>query len=176
MLNLPKYTHKEQFIMKKLTIVLAIILGVSVLNAQEAQFPEMTIYDLNGNKVDIKELSTGDAPVALAFWATWCGPCMLELNAINELLDDWVEETGVKFFAVSIDDAKTVNRVRSMVNGRGWDFDVLLDTNNELKRQLNFTTPPFTVVVKDGVIVHRHLGYQPGAELGLYEKIKEYSN
>lgn len=176
MLNLPKITHKEQFIMKKLTIVLALILGFTILNAQEAQFPEMTIYDLNGNKVDIIELSTGDSPVALAFWATWCGPCMLELNAINEVLNDWVDETGVKFFAVSIDDAKTVNRVRSMVNGKGWDFEVLLDTNNELKRQLNFSTPPFTVVVKDGIIVYRHLGYQPGAELGLYDKIKEYSN
>lgn len=162
--------------MKKLFSVFTLIFAFSVISAQEAQFPEMTIPDLNGNKIDIKALSSEGSPVALAFWATWCGPCMLELNAINELLDEWEEETGVKFFAVSIDDAKTVNRVRSMVNGRGWDFEVLLDTNSELKRQLNFTTPPFTVVIKDGVIVYRHLGYQPGAELGLYEKIKEYSN
>src|SRR5690625_7647350 len=69
LLNLPKYTHKEQFIMKKLTIVLAIILGVCVLNAQEAQFPEMIIYDLNGKKVDIKELSKDDAFVDIAFCA-----------------------------------------------------------------------------------------------------------
>src|SRR5690625_7725495 len=68
LLNLPKYTHKEQFIMKKITIVLVIILGVSVLNTHKDQFPEMTIYDLNVNKVDIKKLSSDDDTIDMAFW------------------------------------------------------------------------------------------------------------
>jgi len=136
----------------------------------------MQVPDLNGNKVDVKALSMEGKPVVLAFWATWCGPCMLELNAINDQIDDWVAETGVKFYAVSIDDSKTVNRVRPMVNGKGWNFDILLDTNNELKRHLNFPTPPYVLVIKDGMIVYKHLGYQPGAEEELYTKIKEYAN
>lgn len=161
---------------KKVWTILSLILTISFVNAQETQFPDLVINDLNGNKVNVKSLSSEGKPVALAFWATWCGPCMLELNAINEQIEDWVEETGVKFYAVSIDDAKTVNKVRSLVNGKGWVFDVLLDTNSDMKRHLNFSTPPFTVVIKDGNIVYRHLGYQPGSEQELYEKIKEYSN
>lgn len=161
---------------KKVFTAFTLLFALSFACAQNTQFPEVSILDLDGNKVDLKALSSEGKPVALAFWATWCGPCMLELNAINEQIEDWVEETGVKFFAVSIDDAKTVNRVRPMVNGKGWDFDILLDTNNELKRQLNFSTPPYTVIIKDGVIVYQHLGYQPGSEQNLYEKIKEYSN
>lgn len=157
-------------------MIFTLLFAFSFATAQEAQFPDLVIPDLNGNKIDVKALSSEGKPVALAFWATWCGPCMLELNAINEQIEDWVEETGVKFYAVSIDDAKTVNKVRSLANGKGWLFDILLDTNSELKRQLNFATPPFTVVVKDGKIVYRHLGYQPGSEQELYEKIKEYSN
>lgn len=160
---------------KKLFSILLLTAAVSFSFGQESRFPDMILSDLDGNKVDIKAMSQ-DGPVAISFWATWCGPCMLELNAINEVIDDWVEETGVKFYAISIDDSKTVNRVRPMVNGKGWDFNILLDTNNELKRMLNFSTPPFSLVVKNGEIVYQHLGYQPGAEDEFFEKIKEHSN
>jgi thiol-disulfide isomerase/thioredoxin len=161
---------------KKFITVFTLLFTFSLLSAQDTEFPNMQIPDLNGNKVDIKALSMEGKPVVLAFWATWCGPCMLELNAINDQIDDWVAETGVKFYGVSIDDAKTVSRVRPLVNGKGWNFDILLDTNNELKRHLNFPTPPYVVVIKDGMIVYKHIGYQPGAEDELYTKIKEYAN
>lgn len=161
---------------KKLLTLFTLFFTISLLSAQDTQFPDMTIPDLNGNKVDINALSSEGEPVVLAFWATWCGPCMLELNAINDKIDDWNSETGFKFYAVSIDDSKTVGRVRPAVNGKGWSFDILLDTNNELKRKLNFTTPPYTMIIKDGEVVYKHLGYQPGAEDGLYEKIKEFAN
>ena len=161
---------------KKILTVFTLFFAFTCLLAQDTEFPDMQIPDLNGNKVDVKALSMEGKPVVLAFWATWCGPCMLELNAINDQIDDWVAETGVKFYGVSIDDSKTVSRVRPLVNGKGWNFDILLDTNNELKRQLNFPTPPYVVVIKDGMIVYKHLGYQPGAEEELYTKIKEYAN
>lgn len=161
---------------KKFLSFWAFIMLISMSYSQDASFPDMQIPDLKGNKIDLNVLSSEGKPVVLAFWATWCGPCMLELNAINDKIDDWRAETEFNFFAVSIDDSKTVGRVQPMVNGKGWDFDILLDTNNDLKRQLNFSTPPFTLIIKDGNIVYKHLGYQPGAEDNLYEKIKEFSN
>lgn len=145
--------------------------------SQETAFPDMTIPDLQGNNVDLKALSVEEGePVVLAFWATWCGPCLLELNAINDVISDWREESTFKFYAISVDDSKTVGRVQPLVNGKGWDFDILLDTNNDLKRQLNFSTPPYTMIIKNGIVVYKHIGYQPGAEDELYEKIKEYTN
>lgn len=149
---------------------------MGALVAQEADFPDATIRDLKGNKVNIKAESDEGKTVVLAFWATWCGPCMLELNAINDKIDDWRSEAEFQFYAVSLDDSKTVGRVQPMVNGKGWDFDILLDTNNDLKRLLNFSTPPFTVIVKNGKIMYKHLGYQPGSEDELFEKIKQSSN
>ncbi|MGB7499835.1 MAG: redoxin domain-containing protein, partial [Moheibacter sp.] len=98
---------------KKLFSILLFMAVVSFSFGQESRFPDMILTDIEGNKVDINALSQ-EGPVAISFWATWCGPCMLELNAINEVIDDWVEETGVKFFAISIDDSKTVSRVRPM--------------------------------------------------------------
>lgn len=162
--------------MKKILSILSLLFIFGTLSAQDSEFPDYLVPDVKGNKVDVKSLSKEGAPVVLAFWATWCGPCILELNAINEQIDTWVEETGVKFYAVSVDDSKTVSKVPTVVNGKGWSFDILLDTNNELKRKLNFATPPFVVVIKDGNIVYKHVGYQPGSEEELYEKIKEYAN
>ena len=60
-------------------------------------------------------------------------PCIKELDAISDLYQDWIEETGVSLIAVSVDDSRTVKRVKSLISGKGWEYDILLDTNNDLK-------------------------------------------
>jgi thiol-disulfide isomerase/thioredoxin len=107
-------------------------------------------------------------------WATWCVPCINELDAITDVYEDWQDETNVELIAVSVDDSRTVNRVRPLVNGRDWGFKILLDTNNDLKRALNTTTVPLTLIIKNGEIVFRHSGYTPGAENALYEELKKH--
>ncbi|MDO5509918.1 MAG: TlpA disulfide reductase family protein [Weeksellaceae bacterium] len=151
------------------------LLSVPVM-AQENDLPSITLPDMYGKNVVIQDLAQIEEPVVMSFWATWCLPCIRELNTINDMIDDWRDETGVHFYAVSVDDSKTVARVNAMVNGKGWDYDVLLDTNNDLKRLLNIPTVPHVVLLHKGKIVYRHAGYQPGAEMMLYEKIQEYAN
>jgi ribosomal protein S1 len=47
-----------------------------------------------------------------------------------------------------------------------------LDTNQDLKRALSIVNIPYTVVVKNGIIVHVQNGYVPGSEVELFEKLK----
>ena len=160
--------------MKKLIFIFC--LSLFSLNAMaQNDLPSVDLTSIDGKTIVLKDATNKDGITIISFWATWCVLCLKELDAINDIYDEWQEETNVELLAVSVDDSRTVKRVKSMVNGKGWDYTVLLDTNNDLKRALNASSIPLTILVKDNKIVYKHSGYSPGAELELYEKIKEFS-
>jgi len=150
-------------------------LAISLQAFSQDELPNVNVTTLDGTTISLLKASKSDSPVVISLWATWCVPCLKELDAISEVYDDWKDETNVSLIAVSVDDSRTVKRVKPLINGKGWDYTILLDTNNDVKRALGAATVPLTVLVKDGKIVYRHSGYSPGAENELYEKIKEFS-
>jgi len=156
----------------KLILNLLVLLLAFTLSSQN--IPNTELKTLDGKITNLQEIVKNNNLIIVSLWATWCAPCKNELDAINDEYDDWVEETGVKLFAISVDDSRTVKRVKPLVNGKGWDFEILLDTNGELKKALAAPTVPVTLIIKNGKIVFRHSGYNPGAEDDLYEELKKY--
>ena len=131
------------------------------------------ITDMKGKAVNTAELGL-KGPVVFSFWATWCAPCKKELNTIHDLYADWQEETGVTLVAVSIDDEKTKSQVPVYVNGKAWDYIVLMDPNGDFKRAMGVNNVPHTFLVdKEGNIVYSHNNYAPGDEEKLYQEIKK---
>ncbi len=155
--------------MKKIMLVLS-FLFTTIFYAQN--IPQAKVLDMKGNKVDFSEIVKSDKPVIVSFWATWCVPCINELDAINEVYPDWQEETGVKLIAVSRDDDRTARRIKALVNGKAWDYEVYRDFNDDLKRALNIASIPFMIIIKNGKIVATRSGYTPGSEEEIYEIIK----
>ncbi|WP_179005054.1 TlpA family protein disulfide reductase [Winogradskyella forsetii] len=160
--------------MKKLILIFCLGL-LSFTAIAQNDLPNLDVTSIDGKTIALTDATNKDGVTIISLWATWCVPCLKELDAINDIYDEWQEETNVELLAVSVDDSRTVKRVKSMVNGKGWDYTVLLDTNNDLKRALNASSIPLTILVKNNKIVYEHSGYSPGAELELYEKIKELS-
>ena len=139
-----------------------------------AQLPKVLVKDIAGREVSTDTLSNAGRPFIIDFFATWCKPCNRELDAISEVYDDWCEETGMKIFAVSIDQAQNVNKVKPLVDSHGWDYDVLLDPNGDFKRALGIQMIPFVLIVDgEGKIVYKHNGYTDGEEQELINKIRE---
>jgi len=159
--------------MKNLVLLFSLILSFNAFS--QDNLPNIDVKSLDGNTVNIQEVTNKDHVVIISLWATWCVPCIKELDAISDVYDDWQEETNVELIAVSVDNSRTVKRVKPLINGKGWDYQILLDTNNDLKRALGASTVPLTLVIKNNKIVLRHSGYSPGSEDELYEKIKELS-
>lgn len=159
--------------MKKILAFLVFSFSLQLMAQDE--LPNISLTTLEGEAITLTDAAKGDDPVVISLWATWCVPCLKELDAISEVYEDWQDETNVKVIAISVDDSRTVKRVKPLINGKGWDYTILLDTNNDVKRALGAATVPLTVLVKNGKIVYRHSGYSPGAENELFEKIQEYS-
>jgi cytochrome c biogenesis protein CcmG, thiol:disulfide interchange protein DsbE len=160
------------------TILILTVACTASLSAQIAKkdwdFPSVNVKTLDGKTFSTGDIENDGKPIIVSFWATWCKPCVLELSTIAELYDDWQEETGVKLIAISIDDARNVAKVPPFVNGKGWDYDVYLDANADLKRAMNVNTVPHTFLLNgQKQVVFQHNAYSPGDENHLYAKVKE---
>ncbi len=156
--------------MRNILVVLLLCLGISGL--AQTNVPDATLTTLNGKSVRLKNEIQKDKVTIVSFWATWCIPCINELNAINDVYEQWQKDANVELIAVSVDDARTQKRVKPLVNGKGWKYKVLIDKNQELKRMLNIASVPYLIVIKNGKIIHNHSGYSAGSENELYEVIK----
>lgn len=151
-------------------------LSFTLISFGQEELPSVDLETLNGKTTNSTTEAGENKLTIVSLWATWCVPCIKELDAISDLYDEWQEETGVKLIAVSVDDSRTVKRVKPLINGKGWDYEILLDPNNDFKRALGAATVPLTILIKDNKIVYRHSGYTPGAEYELYEKVLEYAS
>lgn len=156
--------------MKNLFLLL-LFLGLN-LQAQK-NLPDLNLSDLEGKKFSLKnDFSEKDKLYVFSFWATWCAPCINELDELNEVQADWKKDVNFEVIAVSTDDSRTQKRVKPLVNGKEWEYKILLDTNQDFKRSLSIVNIPYTIVVKNGQIVHIQNGYVPGSEVELLEKLK----
>ena len=158
--------------MKKLLLATLLLLGI--VTTASAQLPKVMLKSIDGKSVSTDTLSNNGKPFIIDFFATWCKPCNRELDAISEVYEDWQKETGVKIYAVSIDQAQNINKVRPLVEQKGWNYDVLLDPNSDFRRAFGGQMIPFVVVCDaDGKVVFQHNGYTEGAENELYDKVKQ---
>lgn len=140
----------------------------------EKTLPSISLNDMNGQKVDVSSYGKSGKITVLSFWATWCVPCKKELTNMAEVYDEWKKKYNLQIVAVSIDDSRSATKVKPAVEGQRWEYDVLLDVNQDLKRQLNIQSVPFTLLVDaNGKIVYTHSGYVDGDEYILEEEIQK---
>ena len=118
--------------MKKLTLIL---LFVGLLAKAQNSMPNISLTNLEGKTLSVKnDFAEKDKIYLFSFWATWCAPCINELDELNDVIDDWKKEVNLEVIAVATDDARTQKRVKPLINGKGWSYQVLLDSNQELSR------------------------------------------
>ena len=157
--------------MKK--ILISLLLLVSTISfAQIKNLPNVDVKKIDGSSFNFKNIDNNGNPIVISFWATWCKPCTKELNNIAELYEDWQDDTNGKLVAVSIDDRRSQSKVAPYVNSSGWEYEIYIDPNSDLKRAMGVSTVPHTFLLdKNKQIIWQHRGFVEGDEYELFDEI-----
>ncbi len=155
--------------MKLRHIIAAVLIMLPIgLNAQK--IPAVNLQDKDGKTVTTESLINGKQPFAITFWASWCKFCIEELEALSDQAPDW--KKPLRIYAVCEDDSRSVSRAKAMAAGAGWPATILYDTNGDFGRALGVSSIPHVFVFdKNGNLAYSHLGYIPGDEDTLVEKL-----
>lgn len=96
--------------------------------------------------------------VLLNIWATWCGPCRVEMPSMQKL-EEMLGPKGLHIVAVSIDDPGMQGRIRQFADEYDLTFEILHDASSEIERQYQTTGVPETFIIgRDGRIRRRVIG------------------
>lgn len=161
MTTLKRHLARIATLMFTITLLIA---GTAARAAETAS--DFTLRDVNGAEQTLSKLK-GNV-VVMSFWATWCGPCKEEMPHLQAMYDE-LKDKGLVVLSISTDDARSASRVKPFVAKMGYTFPVLLDRESTVIGAYNPSkTLPYTVVVdRDGNVVRRTSGYNPGDETEL---------
>ena len=159
--------------MKKTFLLLALTGLTAVAFAQNKTLPAVSVKTLEGQTINVQDLGKTGHITIISFWATWCSPCKKELDAVKDYYSEWQEKYGVELIAVSVDDARTAAKIPAMIQEKGWEYRILVDSNKNFQTAANIVSVPYTILLDEkGNVVFEHSGYTPGDELELEEQIK----
>ena len=134
--------------------------------------PDFTLRDIDGKDV---KLSTFKGKVVMVnFWATWCGPCKIEMPHLDKM-DREFEDKGFEVISISTDDARAASKVKPLIKRGGYGFTVLLDKDTTVVAQYNpaKTLPYNALIGRDGRIHKVYQGYNPGDEVEMRNDVEE---
>ncbi len=120
----------------------------------EGLAPDFSLNDLNGQQVTLSQYR--GKPVMLNFWASWCGPCRIELPEIQALSQ---EHAGGDVVILGVDFGEQPDTVRAFAQQNGLTYRILTDENSTISRMYRVPGIPTTVFVnRQGQVVETHIG------------------
>tara|TARA_B100000953_G_C17987388_1_gene411000 strand:- start:672 stop:1229 length:558 start_codon:yes stop_codon:yes gene_type:complete len=151
-----------------------IIVSLFLLSISSAQdrVPNLRLKMLNGKYAKLYDFLK-DGPMIIDFWATWCEPCKKQMRYLD-LFHNHFKKLGFKVLTVNTDTPKSMSKVKPYVRTKGFEFNVAVDPNSQIKKKLKIQQMPTTIIVdQDGTVVYRHKGYVPGDEVGILKAITQ---
>jgi thiol-disulfide isomerase/thioredoxin len=121
---------------------------------QEAFNYGFQLKDLEGNVIDAQSLQ--GKVLFINLWATWCGPCRVEMPSIQKLYDE--KKDNVVFAMISLDQKSQHHKIKKYIDDKGFTFPVYT-IEGPTTDQLYVPSIPTTLVIgKDGTIKSKKVG------------------
>ena len=123
--------------------------------------PDFALKALDGREVKLSDYR-GKETVVVAFWASWCGPCRMEMPSLQSFYEQH-RGKGVEILALSIDDDPALAQKYAEQNHL--PFPVLIDNNQQAASQYRVEGIPVVFVVDPaGKVRFAHEGLNPSLE------------
>ena len=141
-------------------------LGAGPAAAAGKVAPAFTLRDIANQSHSLAQYK--GKVVLVNFWATWCGPCQVEMPHLQAMADE-LGPKGLVVIGISADSARDASKVKPLVMSKGLTYPILLDPQTAVVSAYNPTkTLPFNVLIdRLGNIEQVFSGYNPGDEAKL---------
>ena len=116
------------------------------------QAPNFTVYDLDGNEINLTDFF--GKPIIVNFWASWCGPCKMEMPDFNEAYQTYKDD--ITFLMVNMTDGsrETIEKASSFIEETGYIFPVYYDTSYNAAITYSVSSLPTTYFIDaDGYLI-----------------------
>jgi peroxiredoxin len=157
----------------RLALLATVVLAVPVVaDAAGKPAPDFSLRDL-ANQAQTLSQHKGKV-VLVNFWATWCGPCQVEMPHLQAMAKE-LGPKGLVVLGISADAARDASKVKPLVVSKGLTYSILLDPQTTVVAQYNPTkTLPFNVLIdRAGNIEQVFSGYNPGDEVTLRAAVEK---
>ncbi len=144
-------------------------------------------FPMEGKKIpanELKVISTGKKTTIasmlgrkltfVTFWATWCGPCRLEMPILESLYQE-NKDRGLQIIGVNVDAEPNIETIRDIVSELGVTFPMVQDLKLRLQDSLSISEVP-TLLILDpsGKIIEAHVGTTPDTPQALRWTVEKY--
>ena len=113
--------------------------------AQGSEAPDFTVYDMEGNAHKLSDFR--GKPVLLNFWASWCGPCQMEMPDFQKFYESHGDQ--VHFVIVNLTDGQqeTVESASAFIAEKGYTFPVYYDTDIDAAAKYGVSAVPVSYFI-----------------------------
>ena len=110
-----------------------------------SEAPDFTVYDLEGNAYKLSDFR--GKPVLLNFWASWCGPCQMEMPDFQKFYETHGDK--VNFVIVNLTDGQqeTVESASAFIAEKGYTFPVYYDTDIDAAMKYGVSAVPVSYFI-----------------------------
>ena len=150
---------------------LSIVLFSNLIFSQSF-FPDNKVQKMTNVNVSLHKLTSEITFVS--FWATWCIPCIKEIDKLNEFIGDY---KSVSVILVNEDRPGNKAKVKSFVRSKKYPisdtYHIVFDNNHKLSRQFNAQPIPLTLLLKNNKVVYRKRGFKLGDEIEIKRELQK---